>query len=26
MKAVSVEEVADAVLSILRNQSNEFQI
>jgi heptosyltransferase-2 len=26
MKAVSVEEVADAVLSILRNQSSEFQI
>ena len=26
MKAVSVEEVADAVLSILRNQSGEFQI
>jgi lipopolysaccharide heptosyltransferase II len=26
MKAVSFEEVADAVLSILRNQSGEFQI
>jgi heptosyltransferase II len=26
MKAVSVEEVADAVLSILRNKSSEFQI
>jgi lipopolysaccharide heptosyltransferase II len=26
MKAVSVEEVADAVLSVLRNQSGEFQI
>jgi len=26
MKAVSVDEVADAVLSILRNQSGEFQI
>ena len=26
MKAVSVEEVADAVLSILRNQSGKFQI
>ena len=26
MKAVSVEEVADAVLSVLRNQSSEFQI
>jgi len=26
MKAVSVEEVADAVLSILRNESGEFQI
>jgi heptosyltransferase-2 len=26
MKAVSVEEVANAVLSILRNQSSEFQI
>jgi heptosyltransferase-2 len=26
MKAVSVEEVADAVLSILRNQSSELQI
>lgn len=26
MKAVSVQEVADAVLSILRNQSGEFQI
>jgi heptosyltransferase-2 len=26
MKAVSVEEVTDAVLSILRNQSSEFQI
>jgi heptosyltransferase-2 len=26
MKAVSVEEVADAVLSILRNKSGEFQI